>query len=136
MKLDPFSKQNNIPAFVFTLDNRYSEIIFQDIILDTRASGISTARKPQVIALQKLNLSIKINISIAGFYQIKFGAGEIILISIIYITTPISNIPFHVLLTNISFLLCLQDINKLGIQFDNIRNLFVRGNKILPIICK
>jgi hypothetical protein len=46
MKLDPFSKQSNIPAFAFILDNRYSEIIFQGIILDTRASNISTTRKP------------------------------------------------------------------------------------------
>jgi hypothetical protein len=103
---------------------------------DTGASSVSIARKPQVIILQKLDLSIKINTSIAGLYQIKFGTREAVSISIIYITTPISNIPFHVLPTNTLLLLCLQDINRLGIQFDNIRNLLVRGNKILPVVRK
>jgi hypothetical protein len=74
---------------------------------DTGASSISTTRKPQVIVLQKLNLSIKINTSITGLHQIKFGAGEAVSIGTIYITTPISNIPFHVLLINTLFLLYL-----------------------------
>jgi hypothetical protein len=78
-----------------------------------------------VIVLQKLDLLIKINTSITGLYQIKFGAREAVSIGIIYVTTPISNIPFHVLPINTLFLLCLQDINILGIQFDNIRNLLV-----------
>jgi hypothetical protein len=60
-----------------------------------------------VIALQKLDLSIKINISIIGLHQIKFGAGEAVSIGTIYMIIPISNIPFHVLLTNTLFLLCL-----------------------------
>jgi hypothetical protein len=89
-----------------------------------------------VIALQKLDLSIKINTFMVGFYKIKFGAGEIILIGTIYVTTPISNIPFYVLPTNTLLLLYLQDIDRLGIQFDNIKNLFVRDNKIFPIIRK
>jgi hypothetical protein len=84
-------------------------------MLDTGASSISTTRKPQVIVLQKLDLLIEINTFIARFYKIKFRAGEAVSISIIYITTLISNIPFHVLPTNTLFLLCLQDMDKLGI---------------------
>jgi hypothetical protein len=76
-------------------------------MLDTGAFSISIARKPQVIALQKLDLSIKINTSTARLYQIKFGAGETVSIGTIYVTTPISNIPFHVLPTNTLFLLYL-----------------------------
>jgi hypothetical protein len=52
-------------------------------MLDTRASGVSIARKPQVTALQKLNLLIQINNFTAGFYKIKFGAGETISLSTI-----------------------------------------------------
>jgi hypothetical protein len=74
---------------------------------DTGASSIFITRKPQMITLQKLDLSIKIDISIAGLYQIKFGAGEAVSIGTIYITTPISNIPFYVLPINTPFLLCL-----------------------------
>jgi hypothetical protein len=75
-------------------------------MLDTGASSVSIARKPQVIVLQKLDLSIEIDTFTAGFYKIKFRAGETISLGIIYITTP-SNIPFYVLPTNTPFLLYL-----------------------------
>jgi hypothetical protein len=52
-------------------------------MLDTRASRISIAGKPQVTALQKLDLLIQIDNSIAGFYKIKFGIREIVLLGII-----------------------------------------------------
>jgi hypothetical protein len=54
-------------------------------MLDTGASGVSTTRKPQVTALQKLNLLIQINNSIVGFYKIKFGTGEVVLLGIIQV---------------------------------------------------
>jgi hypothetical protein len=54
-------------------------------MLDTRASRISITRKPQVTALQKLNLLIQINNFTAGFYKIKFRAGKIVLLSIIQV---------------------------------------------------
>jgi hypothetical protein len=76
-------------------------------MLDTGAFGVSIAGKPQVIALQKYDLLIKIDTSITGLYQIKFGAGEAVSIGIIYVTTPIGNIPFYVLPTNTPFLLYL-----------------------------
>jgi hypothetical protein len=56
-------------------------------MLDTGASGISIARKPQVTALQKLNLLIQINNFIAGFYKIKFRVGEAVLLGTIQVRT-------------------------------------------------
>jgi hypothetical protein len=54
-------------------------------MLDTRASRVSITRKPQITALQKLNLLIQINNSMAGFYKIKFGAGEAVLLGTIQV---------------------------------------------------
>jgi hypothetical protein len=56
-------------------------------MLDTRASRVSTTRKPQVTVLQKLNLLIQINNFMAGFYKIKFRAGEAISLGIIQVRT-------------------------------------------------
>jgi hypothetical protein len=56
-------------------------------MLDTRASRVSITRKPQVTALQKLNLLIQINNSMAGFYKIKFGARKVVLFSTIQVYT-------------------------------------------------
>jgi hypothetical protein len=54
---------------------------------DTGASRVSIAGKPQMTALQKLNLSIQINNSIVGFYKIKFRTGETVLLGIIQVRT-------------------------------------------------
>jgi hypothetical protein len=54
---------------------------------DTRASGISITRKPQITALQKLNPLIQINNSIVRFYKIKFRTREIVLFGIIQVYT-------------------------------------------------
>jgi hypothetical protein len=56
-------------------------------MLDTRTSRVSITRKPQVTALQKLNLLIQINNSIIGFYKIKFRAGKVISLGIIQVRT-------------------------------------------------
>jgi hypothetical protein len=52
---------------------------------DTRASGVSITRKPQVTALQKLNPLIQINNSIVGFYKIKFRIRKTISLGIIQV---------------------------------------------------
>jgi hypothetical protein len=50
---------------------------------DSGAAGISIARKPQVIAFQKLDPIVSINTSIIGNHKICFGKGEVMSISII-----------------------------------------------------
>jgi hypothetical protein len=40
------------------------------------------------------------------------------------------------LLTNTPFLFCLQDIDKISIKFDNIKNILIQSNKIIPVIYK
>jgi hypothetical protein len=52
-------------------------------MLDSGAAGVSTTRKPQVIAFQKLDPTILIDISIAGNHKICFGKGEVVFIGII-----------------------------------------------------
>jgi hypothetical protein len=103
-KVNTFSKP--LISLVFTLNNRYSDAIFQGIILDNRAAGVSTIRKPQVIAFQKLDPIISIDTSIAGNHKIRFRKGKAIFINIIQISIPLGNIMFYVLLTNTLFLYC------------------------------
>jgi hypothetical protein len=101
-KVNTFSKP---PAsLVFTLNNRYSNAIFQGIIPDSGAAGVSITRKPQVVAFQNLDLIVSIDTSIAGNYKIRFGKGETMFIGIIQVSIPLGNIIFHVLLTNTPFL--------------------------------
>jgi hypothetical protein len=122
-KVNTFSKP---PAsLVFTLNNRYSNAIFQDIMLDNGTIGVFIVRKPQIVAFQKLDPTISINTFIAGNYKICFGKGEAVSIGTIQVSTPLGNIMFYVLLTNTLFLYCFQDIDRMKIKLDNIQNVLV-----------
>ncbi|KAI3537800.1 hypothetical protein CSPX01_09970, partial [Colletotrichum filicis] len=54
----------------------------------------------------------------------------------IVISTLFSNITFYVLLINTPFLYYLRNINKLGVYFNNINNLLIKGDIIILIIYK
>jgi hypothetical protein len=133
-KVNIFSKL--LASLVFTLNNWYSNIIFQGIMLNNRTAGVFITRKPQVVAFQKLDPIISINISIAGNHKIRFGKGEAIFIGIIQVSTPLGNIMFYVLPTNTPFLYYLQDINRMKVKLDNIQNMLIQGKKIIFIVRK
>ncbi|KAI3548742.1 hypothetical protein CSPX01_02765, partial [Colletotrichum filicis] len=54
----------------------------------------------------------------------------------IVINTLFNNITFYILLINTPFLYYLRDINKLGVYFNNINNLLIKGDIIILIIYK
>jgi hypothetical protein len=122
-KVNTFSKPPI--SLAFTLNNRYSDTIFQGIIPDSGAAGVSIARKPQVVVFQKLDPIVSIDISITRNHKIRFGKGKAISIGIIQVSTPLDNITFYVFPTNILFLYCLQDIDRMKVKLDNIQNILV-----------
>ncbi|KAI3550554.1 hypothetical protein CSPX01_01604, partial [Colletotrichum filicis] len=69
--------------------------------------------------------------------SIRFNNSEPVkLLRFIIISTLFSNITFYVLLTNTPFLYYLKNINKLRVYFNNINNLLIKGDVIIPIIYK
>lgn len=44
--------------------------------------------------------------------------------------------PFHVVSLNAPFLLCIQDMKRMGVILDNLRNFLIQGTKIIPIVMK
>jgi hypothetical protein len=86
-KINIFNKPKRVPTFAFMFNNRYSNIIFQDIMPDNRTTGVSITSLPQVIALNKLDLIILVDSSIARNYWIKFRAGEVLFLRIIQVDT-------------------------------------------------
>jgi hypothetical protein len=103
---------------------------------DSGAAGVSIAGKPQFLALQKLNPSIELDTTAAGQYTIRFGKGEAISQGVVTVPTPIGSIPFHVVPANTPFLLCINDIDRIGVKLDNLKNVLIQGNKKIPIIRK
>lgn len=120
----------------FTFEGRYSEHVFQGIMPDTGAAGISTAGRPQFVALQKLDRSIQLNTSTAGAHKVRFGIGSRESEGTVTVNTPIGTINFQVMPSSTPFLLCLRDMDELGVTIDNLRNVLVQGDKTVPIVRK
>jgi hypothetical protein len=131
--IDIFNRTaNDVEPFdIFTL-NRYSNHVFQGIMPDTGAAGISTAGIHQVQALQHITNAV-IDTSTAGQHNVRFGAGNATSIGTVTVETPIGSIDFQVLPTSTPFLLSLQDMDAKGVQFDNVNNVLIQGNHKIPI---
>ena len=94
-------------------------------MLDSGAAGISLAGEPQVLALQKRDPTIQLDTLTAGSNRIRFGKGTTTVKGVVRIPTPLGTITFHVVPTNTPFLLCLQDIDAMGVRFDNLKNILI-----------
>ena len=135
-KEDVFNEPRKDPSTVFMLDRYYAEI-FQGIMPDTGAAGVSTAGRPQFQALQKIDPTVQLDVSTAGKHSIRgVGKGELSSEGTIHVQTPLGTIRFEVLPAAIPFLLCIADMDKLGVIFDNINNVLIQGNKRVPIVRK
>ncbi|KAM4061611.1 reverse transcriptase (RNA-dependent DNA polymerase) [Hirsutella rhossiliensis] len=130
------SQNNATPASQFMIEERYSRLRFQGIIIDTGAAKVSTAGYDQCIALQREDPAITLDKTTAGQASIKFGNGEAILsLGSIALKTPLGRITFHILKTPTPFLLSLADMDRLGIYFNNLTDTIV-GRTTLPVIRK
>ncbi len=137
IRKDPFNEPaDSIETSAFTFDSRYSSDIFQGIMPDSGAAGVSTAGNPQFLALQKLDPRVQLDTSTAGDHKIRFGKGTAFSQGTIQVYTPIGIITFHVVPANTPFLFCIQDMDAMGVKFDNLRNVLIQGDKVIPIIRK
>ncbi|THC93999.1 hypothetical protein EYZ11_006508 [Aspergillus tanneri] len=122
---------------VFTLDNRYSSDTFHGIMPDTGASGVSSAGEPQFRALCRLDPKVKLNTSRAGEQKIKFGDGDPKpSLGTADVDTPLGSITFHILPTNTPFLFCLKDMDAMGVELRNKKDVLERGDKRVPIVLR
>jgi hypothetical protein len=103
---------------------------------DSGAARISSAGESQVLALQKRDPSIQLDTSTAGSNRIRFGKGMATVKGTVQVPTPLGVIKFYVVPTNTPFLLCLQDMDVIGVRFDNLRNILIQGDKVVPIVRK
>jgi len=124
-----------LDSAVFTVENRYSSHIFKGIIPDTGAAEVSTAGHNQYEALKKIQ-DVKLNRKRAGEANIRFGIGTSTSIGTVDVSTPIGIITFHVLDADTPFLLCLGDMDKLDVKFDNLENLLIQGGRKVPVVRK
>ena len=92
---------------------------------DSGAAGVLTAGESQAVALQRLDPTIRLDTSTAGQHKIRFGKGTATFTGTIDVFTLLGTITFHVVPANILFLLCIQDMDKMEIKLDNLKNIFI-----------
>ena len=72
--------------------------------------------------LQQLNTYVQLDKNTAGSANFIFRIGRIALIGSVNLDTLLESITFHIPFVNTSFLLCLADIDKHDVFFNNIIN--------------
>lgn len=131
----PISPIDIPTSFIFTHSTRYSDAIFQGVMIDTGAARVSTAGESQFRALCKIQ-KLQMDRSQAGQANICFGIGTAKSIGSTIIQTPLGKVIFHIMPSNTPFLLCLRDMDILQVKFDNLKNVLIQGKTIVPVIRK
>ncbi|KAF1934529.1 hypothetical protein EJ02DRAFT_471813, partial [Clathrospora elynae] len=125
------------PATQFLIQDRYSRITYQGILPDTGASNVSTAGKEQFLALQAEDPTVTLDTSTSGNASVQFGKGSITTsIGTAHVSTEVGKIKFEVLDAPTPFLLCLRDMDRLHIYFNNTTDQLVQGKATFPVIRK
>ncbi len=120
--------------FAYIITNWYTSNKFFWIIIDTGALIHSTAGYGQFLAYQKYNPNISIDTSTKGAINVQFSISSILSIGSVIISTPISNIKFHIVQADTPFLLCLANLNHLNIYYNNVTNSLVMKNCTISVI--
>jgi hypothetical protein len=118
--------------YISIIESRYDDREFKGILMNCGAARRSTAGIGQFTALQRLDDSIQLDKSIVGS-KIQFGIGSISTMDTIKLNTSLGQLIFHIVGVNTSFLLCLVDLDRLGVYFNNLTNELVQKRPIITI---
>jgi hypothetical protein len=108
-------------TFVSIIESRYDDREFRNILMNCDAARRSTAEIEQFTALQELNDSIQLNKLIVES-KIQFDIDSILIMSTIELNISLEQLIFHIIKINTSFLLCLVDLDRLEVYFNNLIN--------------
>jgi hypothetical protein len=134
-------KEPNLPdsdtkipdSFSYVANLRYMASTFYSVIIDTGASRRSTAGYKQYLTYTT-NHPERIDTLRARIAKIKFGIGSASSIRSVTMKTLIGKIEFHVLESDTPFLLCIDDMDTLGVYYSNVKNKLVTPTGTLPVI--
>jgi hypothetical protein len=112
--------------YISITDSRYGDSEFKGILVNCDAADRSTESMGQFKALQRIsNDNVALNKKTIGS-SIKFGIGNILILGSVELNISLEIITFHIVRVNTSFLLCLNDFDRLSIYFNNLTNEIVQ----------
>ncbi|KHJ32171.1 hypothetical protein EV44_g3834 [Erysiphe necator] len=126
--------ETGIASESFLINNRYSSKEWYGILIDTGASTNSTADIGQAKAYMR-EFNTTIDISTTGHFNAHFGIGSTNSVGTLSVRSPFGTIPFQFLDTDTPFLLCIQDMDKQRIYFNNLKDeLVLQDGSSIPIV--
>jgi hypothetical protein len=70
-------------------------------------------------------------------HKIRFEKGDLVALQgTVNVSTLLSTIIFHVLPINTPFLFCIKDIDNIGVELHNLKNVLVQGTRVVPVVRK
>ena len=93
-------------------------------MIDIETSTYSTIDYEQFLAYSKI-IETVINLAKAKAVNVQFNIKSILFIKFITITISIDQIKFHVIKADTFFLLCLTDLDRLNVYYNNINNTLI-----------
>jgi hypothetical protein len=102
-------------------------------MIDTGASKKSTAGYGQYLAYKK-TYDTTIDVTKAGAVNVQFGIGSTPSIRSITVNIPVGQAEFHIVKANTPFLLCLKDMDTLGVYYNNLKDLLIAPSTTIPVI--
>ncbi len=124
-------KNINFDSFTYIMIfDRYIFEKFYEVMIDSSASTKSTAEYEQYLAFNKINSIIDLNVFKTKTMNVQFDIESTSSIKSLIIDISFEVMKFHVIKTNISFLLSLADMNRLKVYFNNVINSLIQMIKI------
>jgi hypothetical protein len=117
--MDIMDRKQDLFAYITT--EHYTPKEFYGVIIDTDTSKKSTAGYRQYFIYKTTAISnMDINIMQAGAVNVQFGISSTILIRLVTVKTLISLVDFYIIKADTPFLLCLVDMDRLQVYYNNI----------------
>jgi hypothetical protein len=124
--INVFINQSFDFIYISITDSRYDDSEFKEILVDCDAADRSIENMRQFNALQRIsNDNIALNKKTIDS-SIKFEIDNTLTLGFVDLNTSLEMITFHIVEINISFLLCLNDFDRLSIYFNNLINEIVQ----------
>jgi hypothetical protein len=118
--------------FISITDLRYDDREFKNILMNCDAADRSIEDIEQFKALQRISDVVLNQKTIES--SIKFDIDNTLILKFVNLNISLEIITFHIVKINTPFLLCLNDLNRLSIYFNNLINEMIQ--KILNQITK
>ena len=107
--------------FVYITTEYYTFKEFYSVIIDTGTFKKSTIGYKQYLVYKTtINDNADIDITQTGAVNVQFGIGLTVLIRLVAVKTLISLVDFHMVKADTPFLLCLVDMDRLQVYYNNV----------------